>query len=111
MPDSRSPDLRLDPQEFPRLRAAVDAALERVTASLRTLEAQARLPRPWLGDPVSARVAADYARGSTDGPGASVAALRAYRDELVRVRDAMAQSGRAYAGTEDAVASAFGPAR
>lgn len=105
------PDLRLDPHEPPRLRSAVDDALEQVTASLRTLEADARLPRPWLGDPVSARAAADYAQGSTDGPSASVAALRAYRDELVRVRDAMAETGRAYAGSEDAVASSFGPAR
>jgi hypothetical protein len=111
MPDSPSPDLRLDPHEMPRLRSAVDAALERVDASLRTLEADARLPRPWLGDPVSARAAADYARGSTDGPSASVTALRAYRDELVRVRDGMDRTGRAYAGTDDAVASSFGPAR
>lgn len=111
MPDSRAPDLRLDPHELPRLRSAVDRALERVTASLRTLEADARLPRPWLGDPVSARAAADYARGSTDGPDASVAALRAYRDELVRVRDAMAETGRTYTGTEDAAASSFGSAR
>ena len=35
MPDPRSPDLRLDPHELPRLRSAVDDALERVTASLR----------------------------------------------------------------------------
>ncbi len=111
MPDSRAPDLRLDRRELPLLRSAVDDALARVTASLRTLEAQARLPRPWLGDPVSARAAADYARGATEGPAASVAALRAYRDELVRVRDAMAQTGRAYAGTEDVVASSFGPTR
>lgn len=109
---SKSPhDLRLDPRELPRLRSAVDAALERVSASLRALEADARLPRPWLGDPVSARAAADYARRSTDGPDASLTALRAYRDELVRVRDAMAGTDRGYAGTEDAVASAFGPAR
>lgn len=105
------PDLRLDPHELPRLRSAVDRALERVTASLRTLEADARLPRPWLGDPVSARAAGRYARGSTDGPDASVAALRSYRDELVRVRDAMAGTGTAYAGAEDVVASSFGPGR
>ncbi|TCK20478.1 WXG100 family type VII secretion target [Pseudonocardia endophytica] len=111
MPDSPAPDLRVDPHELPRLRSAVDAALERVDASLRTLESNARLPRPWLGDPVSARAAADYARGSTDGPSAAVAALRAYRDELVRVRDSMGASGRTYAGTEDAVASSFGSAR
>jgi len=111
MSDSRAPDLRLDPSELPRLRSAVDDALERVTASLRTLEADARLPRPWLGDPVSARAAADYARGSTDGPDASLVALRAYRDELVRVRDAMSGTDRAYTGTEDTVASSFGTAR
>ncbi|MDQ4115832.1 MAG: hypothetical protein M3235_02600, partial [Actinomycetota bacterium] len=68
------PDLRLDPHELPRLRSAVHDALERITTSLRALEADARLPRPWLGDPVSARAAADYARVSTDGPDASVAA-------------------------------------
>lgn len=111
MPDSRTPDLRLAPQELPRLRSAVDDALERVSASLRTLEADARLPRPWLGDPVSARAAADYARASTDGPDAALAALRAYRDELLRVRDAMSGSERSYTGAEDTVAASFGPGR
>ena len=108
MPDARAPDLRLDPHEPLRMRSAVDQALEQVTASLRALDADARLPRPWLGDPVSARAAADYARGSTDGPDASVPALRAYRDELALIRDAMAGTGRAYSGAEDAVAVSFG---
>ena len=106
-----APDLRVDPQALARLRSALDDALVRLDPSLRALQADARLPRPWLGDPVSAAGAAGYARHSTDGPDPAVRVLAAYRAELARVRDELGATGHDYASCEDAVAGGWRGAR
>lgn len=110
-PAGPAPDLRLDPQALARLRSTLDDALARLTPPLRDLEADARLPRPWLGDPASASSAAGYARHSTDGPEPALGALAAYRAELERVRDGLGEAGHRYAATEDTVAASWDGAR
>ncbi|MBW0103738.1 hypothetical protein, partial [Pseudonocardia sp. KRD291] len=80
-PAGPAPDLRLDSPSLTRLRSALDDALARLDTPLRDLQADARLPRPWLGDPASAASASGYARHSTDGPAPAVGALAAYRAE------------------------------
>ena len=104
-------DLRLDPGALPRLRSALDEALARLDAPLRELRADARLPRPWLGDPVSASSAAGYARQATDGPDPAVDAVAAYRAELERVRDGLRDTDRRYTTAEDTVAASWDGAR
>ncbi|MDN5919823.1 MAG: hypothetical protein L0I76_32790 [Pseudonocardia sp.] len=110
-PAGPAPDLRLDPPSLTRLRSALDDALARLGTALRDLQADARLPRPWLGDPVSAAGASGYARHCTDGPDAAVGALAAYRAELERVRDGLGETDRSYAATEDTVAASWGGSR
>lgn len=109
MPDRPEPaaDLRLDPPALARLRSAVDDALTRLGTPLRDLQADARLARPWLGDPVSASSASGYAQHSTDGPAPAVAALAAYRAELERVRDRLDETDRNYTATEATVAASL----
>ncbi|RZT88243.1 hypothetical protein EV383_5182 [Pseudonocardia sediminis] len=106
-----APDLRVDPQAVSRLRSALDDALARLATPVRGLEADARLPRPWLGDPVSAAGAAAYARHSTDGPDPALGAIAAYRAELERVRDGLGETDRSYTAAEDTVAASWDTAR
>lgn len=101
------PDLRVDPSVPPGLAGTLDRAAARLEAALRGLDADARRVEPWLGDPVSAESAARYAAHAADGPDAAIERVRALHAELVRARDALAASGRAYTGTEDAVARSW----
>ncbi|MEV1291313.1 PE domain-containing protein [Pseudonocardia sp. NPDC049635] len=103
MPAPR-PDLRIDPSTPPTVVAALDRAADRLATVLDRLDADARRVRPWLGDPVSAQAAARYAGHAADGADAAIERIRALRTELVRARDAVARSGRAYTATEAAVA-------
>ena len=101
------PDLRIEPQALPRLRAALDDALRRLETPLRDLQADARLPRPWLGDPVSASSASTYAHRATDGPAPALRTLLAYRAELTRMRDGLDAADHGYDSTEQAVAASL----
>lgn len=109
MPDRAepAPDLRLDPPALATLRSALDDALARLGTPLRDLQADARLARPWLGDPVSASSASGYAQHSTDGPAPAVGALAAYRAELERVRDRLDETDQHYTATENTVTTSW----
>lgn len=106
MPADR-PDLRVEPSVPTGAAEVLDRSAARLAAALRTLDADARRVEPWLGDPVSAEAAARYATHAADGPAPAIERVRALHAELVRTRDALATSGRAYAGTEDAVTRAW----
>lgn len=110
VPPVPTPDLRLAPDALDRLRSALDDALASTGPTVRELGADARLPRPWLGDPASAATAAGYARHSTDGPQAVLDALAALHAELARVREGLGDTDRAYSAAENAVAASWSDA-
>lgn len=107
MPEPR-PDLHVTLTGPAGVAAALDRAAARLATTLRTLDADARRIRPWLGDPVSAGAAARYAAHAADGPDAAIERLRALHAELSRARDAVLDAGRGYDGTEDAISRSWG---
>lgn len=100
MTDYPPATLRLSPQALPAMRAAYDRALEELGPELRRLGEVGHMQGPWLGDPVSAQTYEFYnarVMGAPDGP---YAALLAYEQELVRVRDRIADMEADYRRTE-----------
>ena len=97
------PDMQVSPTGPSGAAVVLDRAVARLTATLRTLDADARRVRPWLGDPVSAHAADRYSRHAAEGPDAAIDRVRALHTELIRARDAITSSDRGYASTEDAI--------
>jgi hypothetical protein len=81
--------LRLQPHMIAFLRAEFRTALEQLQAALVGLNQRCYLSSPWLGDEISAEVAAHYTERAVEGPGSSYQALISYRDELARVHDTL----------------------
>jgi hypothetical protein len=81
--------LRLEPHMIPALRAEFDSALDQLGQALVDLRSRGYLPAAWLGDEVSAAVAAHYTRRAMEQPDSSYRALIAYEAELTRVRDTL----------------------
>ena len=108
MPAPR-PDLQVSPTGPSGAAAVLDRAASRLAATLRTLDADARRVRPWLGDPVSAHAADRYAVHAAEGADAAIDRVRALHAELIRARDAITSSDRGYASTEDAITRSWGP--
>jgi hypothetical protein len=102
-------DLYLEPEQIPALRAAIEESLDELTPQLDRLAGVGRIDEPWLGDPASAAVAAEYNLRVMDSPDGPYAALRAYEAELVRILDNLTQMEgnyrRAEAGVADRVNS------
>ena len=81
--------LRLQAHMIPALRLSFRSAIDQLADVMSTLRRDGNLNEPWLGDEVSAEVAAHYARRALDDPDSSYQALVAYRDELLRVHDTL----------------------
>ncbi len=101
--------LQVQPQALALLRGAFGAAIAQVSATLTELKRRAYLPGPWLGDEVSAEVAAHYTRRAMDDPDSSYRALLSYRDELTRIHDTLQRMEEAYRRGEDAEALRWQP--
>jgi hypothetical protein len=78
------------------LRAEFRTALEQLQVALLGLNQRGYLSSPWLGDEISAEVAAHYTVRAVDGPGSSYQALVSYRDELQRVHDTLQRMEHEY---------------
>ena len=100
--------LRLQPHMIPTLRLEFRSALRHIDEALIELKRSGYLARPWLGDEVSAEVAAHYTRRAMDGPASSYQALVAYRDELTRVHDSLQRMEDHYRCTEGDAAALWG---
>jgi hypothetical protein len=96
--------LRLEPHMIPALRAEFDSALAQLGQALVDLGHRGFLPAAWLGDEVSAAVAAHYTRRAMEQPDSSYRALIAYEAELTRVRDTLQRMGDHYRRTDQAAA-------
>ena len=99
--------LRLQPHMIPALRASFSSAVEQVEDALANLGRGGYLSRPWLGDDVSASVAAYYTGRAMDDPDSSYRTLHQYRDELRRIHDTLQQMETAYLRTESRTSDAF----
>ena len=110
MPEPPHAVLRVAPHQIPALRAAFSQAYELMTEELSRLRRQGQIPEPWLGDPVSATVKVMYDAHAMGGAGSTLAHLTAYRDELVRVHDTLAQMEDEYRRVEGDNAAFWGRA-
>ena len=107
---NRRPDvMSVRPEAVSALREAFMTAVNQVNAALLVLNQQGYLRTPWLGDEVSAQVAAHYTRRAMDDPDSSYAALLAYRDELTRIHDTLQRMEDAYRRGEDAEVARWRP--
>lgn len=100
--------LRLQPHMIPALRATFQSAMNQVTDAASTLRRDGNLSQPWLGDEVSAEVAAHYTRRALDDSDSSYQALVAYLDELRRVHDTLAHMEAEYRRTDGDDATQWG---
>ena len=111
MPEPSRAILRVVPHQIPALRAAFSRAAKRMTTELASLDREGQIPEPWLGDPVSATVKLMYdAHARSTAPGSTLAHLTAYRDELLRVHDTLAEMEAGYRRTEGENATLWGRA-
>ena len=109
MNDSKRYDvLRLQPHMIPALRAAFASAVADLTSALLRLRQEGNLPQPWLGDEVSAEVAAHYTKRAMDDPDSSYQSLQLYRAELTRIHDTLQQMEDDYRRTEGDNAAVWG---
>jgi hypothetical protein len=111
MPEPPLAVLRVAPHQIPALRAAFGRAAGSLTDELFKLRRDGQIPEPWLGDPVSATVKVMYdAHAMSTAPGSTLAHLTAYRDELLRVHDTLAEMEAGYRRTEGENAALWGRA-
>ncbi|MHA6783809.1 hypothetical protein ACVGOW_22890 [Pseudonocardia saturnea] len=100
MTDYPPATLRLSPQALPAMRVAYERALDDLGRELQNLANVGYLKGPWLGDPVSMETVAFYNARVMDAPDGPYAALLAYQQELMRVRDRIADMEADYRRTE-----------
>jgi hypothetical protein len=111
MPEPSRAVLRVAPHQIPALRAAFYNAASAMGDQLGLLRQEGQIPEPWLGDPVSATVKVMYdAHAMSTAPGSTLAHLTAYRDELLRVHDTLAEMEAGYRRTEGENAALWGRA-
>ena len=92
--------LKIEPHQLPALRAAFLSASNEMNQELGALYREGRIAAPWLGDPVSSTVKDIYdAHVMGAGTDSAFGHLIAYRDELVRVHDNLAQMEAEYRRT------------
>ena len=103
--------LQVAPHQIPLLRVAFHRAYTAMGDQLALLRQEGQIPEPWLGDPVSATVKLMYdAHAMSTAPGSTLAHLTAYRDELLRVHDTLAEMEAGYRRTEGENATLWGRA-
>ncbi len=110
MPEPPQAVLRVTPHQIPALRAAFRQAATAMGDQLGLLRQEGQIPEPWLGDPVSATVKIVYDAHAMGASGSTLAHLTAYRDELVRVHETLAQMEADYRRAEGDNAALWGRA-
>ena len=110
MPEPPRAVLRVAPHQIPALRAAFFEASSTMTDQLGLLSLEGQILEPWLGDPVSATVKVLYDAHAMGAAGSTLAHLTAYRDELVRVHETLADMEAEYRRAEGDNAELWGRA-
>lgn len=109
MPGSHPPvTLHLEPHALPTARMAVEDAIAEVRAHVERLGRTGFIPEAWLGDPVSGEVQTHYnsfVMEAADGP---YAAMAAYLDELIAIRENLQLMEDHYRRTEGDNAALWG---
>ena len=100
--------LRLQPHMIPAVRTAFASAVAELNAALLKLRQEGNLVQPWLGDEISADVAAHYTKRAMDDPDSSYQSLQQYRAELTRIHDTLQQMEDDYRRTEGDNAARWG---
>lgn len=101
--------LRFDPSELPALTATLTDAIYKLDANLNLLQDHGRLPEPWLGDEVSAQVAARYHDVAFDGEDNALGVLRQYQRHLEEVVEQLNATASAYAQSDASNAASLRP--
>jgi hypothetical protein len=101
--------LRVDSSALPAVKAAFDEAIVEVRLQVQRLGGAAFIPEPWLGDPVSSSTLTHYNSVVMESADGSYAAMTAYLNELIRIRDSLDAIEVQYLGNEDQVATVMRP--
>ena len=93
---------RVEPHQIPALRVAFEEAAATVDGQLQRLRREGQIPRPWMGDPVSADVTRIYHAHVMDAanPNSTYAHLSTYREELREVHETLGVMEADYRRTE-----------
>lgn len=100
--------LRVQPHAIPQVRAVFDSAVDELTYELNQLRQAGYIPKPWLGDPLSAMVQQAYNSRVMDALDGPYHALVTYLDELRRGRDHLVAAEAEYTRTEGDNAKLWG---
>jgi len=100
--------LRLQPHMIPAIRKAFASAVAELNSALLKLRQEGNLVQPWLGDEVSAEVAAHYSKRAMDDPDSSYQSLQQYRAELTHIHDTLQQMEDDYRRAEGDNAARWG---
>jgi hypothetical protein len=101
--------LRVDRNALPAVKDAFDEAIAEVRSHTRRLGRAALIPEPWLGDPISSSTQMHYNAVVMESADGSYAAMTAYVNELIRVRESLQAMEEQYVGGEGTIAQGFGP--
>lgn len=96
--------LKVDPAAIPQARAAFEKALDEFDAKIR-FQAPNLPTRPWAGDPISSETSKAFNEQTS---GKALAALNAYREQLVGVIDQLKAIEQQYLITEGNNAAMWG---
>lgn len=101
--------LRVDRSALPAVKAAFDEAIVEVRLQVQRLGGAAFIPEPWLGDPISSSTQTHYNTVVMDSADGSYAAMTAYVNELIRIRESLQAMEDHYLNNEDQVRGAMRP--
>jgi hypothetical protein len=101
--------LRVDSNALPAVKAAFDEAIAEVRSHTRRLGRAALIPEPWLGDPISSSAQTHYNTVVMESSDGSYAAMTAYVNELLRIRESLQAMEDQYLGNEDQVSGVMRP--
>jgi hypothetical protein len=101
--------LRVDRNALPAVKAAFDEAIVEVRLHVQRLGGAAFIPEPWLGDPISSSTQTHYNTVVMDSADGSYAAMTAYVNELIRIRESLQAMEDQYLGNEDQVSAVMRP--
>jgi hypothetical protein len=96
--------LKVDPSAIPQARAAFEKALDEYDNRIKS-QAESLITRPWAGDPISSETSKAFNDQTGDK---ALAALNAYREQLVGVIDQLKAIEQQYLITEGNNAAMWG---
>jgi hypothetical protein len=110
MPGSQPPvTLHVEQGALPAMMAAFDEAIIEVRNQVQRLGQTAYIPQPWLGDPVSGPTQTHYNSVVMDSADGGYAAMTAYLNELIAIRENLQAVQEQYLRGEGNIAAEMRP--